>query len=838
MTSLTSQPPWTDSLEIQETDESNPYNEEQCRVEINITTFNVLAESYLKPMSHRNLPDSYANVAFDPKKRRKLLCSTLTKLGELFDILCLQEVDNFLQPIIVKCMEKLGFGFIYAPRGGIPIFSVDSKHLGINEDDAATNCRSDGCATFYKLDKWDCKAYEVLQFDDLAENNRPLLDETLNHGNFQSFSSKTEDNNDGTFSNNKEKQSKTKQSATNNSITGIISSYKRRNAALLVHLKSKLTQQEITIGNAHLYWNPGYEYVKLSQSHYLLHKIQQFVNMNVNKEKNVNESSSPDSTGGHPAVIVCGDMNSKPNSVVHKYFTNGNVDARTVAPWNYQYDEMVETEEMTEMMNNLGIEQLCNLDQNPVVLEAESNNDDNDDNDEKDSDSDKAVDNDDAVLNDDFITGNFPEISNVIQDKKEDGHDNESLLQKPKPSFIPEYESSSKVDSSHQVKYLLDVTLNKFTRWLRILGLDAELETDEQEKARTSRKEMILFEKCKKEKRILITTSKTLLQRKECPAGTYLVSPNKSSNIEDSLIHLLLLHGITLQPRKFLTRCVVCNGIIIGIHSPSEKKTIFQEYGFPGFGEDLDVYRCDKCGQGYWWSDAPQSSASRVKDSAARLLRLCIRGGIKLEGNLGFFDFIDVEKEKRIGEEERKTLGNDRVGGIDEVMLWLKDDKLSHNLKLQSAYSDGINETIPFTNVTSDFVGALDYIFFDTAALQQRGRLYIPPNFRALNSKNITNGHLLPSDTWPSDHLAVGAKLVMQEPSTSAVAESKDSQSDNTIVASAYIPGGIDVHELMSTNTQHLTPHLGCDCGCVPKVLSLFQMAELRKQARAKKLKA
>ena len=39
--------------------------------------------------------------------------------------------------------------------------------------------------------------------------------------------------------------------------------------------------------------------------------------------------------------------------------------------------------------------------------------------------------------------------------------------------------------SSPKVRYLLDFTLNRFCRWLRILGLDAALETEEEEKERT-----------------------------------------------------------------------------------------------------------------------------------------------------------------------------------------------------------------------------------------------------------------------------------------------------------------------------------------------------------------
>lgn len=36
-----------------------------------------------------------------------------------------------------------------------------------------------------------------------------------------------------------------------------------------------------------------------------------------------------------------------------------------------------------------------------------------------------------------------------------------------------------------QVRYMLDFTLNRLCRWLRILGIDAGLETEEEERMRT-----------------------------------------------------------------------------------------------------------------------------------------------------------------------------------------------------------------------------------------------------------------------------------------------------------------------------------------------------------------
>jgi hypothetical protein len=39
--------------------------------------------------------------------------------------------------------------------------------------------------------------------------------------------------------------------------------------------------------------------------------------------------------------------------------------------------------------------------------------------------------------------------------------------------------------SSAPIRYLLDFTLNRFCRWLRILGIDSVIETEQEEKLRT-----------------------------------------------------------------------------------------------------------------------------------------------------------------------------------------------------------------------------------------------------------------------------------------------------------------------------------------------------------------
>ena len=313
----------------------------------------------------------------------------------------------------------------------------------------------------------------------------------------------------------------------------------------------------------------------------------------------------------------------------------------------------------------------------------------------------------------------------------------------------------------------------------------------------------------------MITTSKTLLLRKDCPSGTYLVNPRSQADLEAALIHLLVLHGVTLQPRTFLTRCVVCNGLIMEVLDKKEKKAVFEQYGSPDLSNKLEAFRCNKCGQGYWWSEDENTSASRVKKAAAYYLRICIRGGVSISGSLGTFDFVDVEKERMIGIEERGE--EEERNNAEEVIGWLKEEKLKHEFKLKSAYAlegaGSFDECHTFTNVTSDFIGALDYIFFEPDQLEQIGRLWIPTKFRQLNSQGTINGHLLPSDVWPSDHLAVGAQFRTHS--------NEPNQPNGGGLMSAYVPPNIS-----------LLPE--CDC-CERPTLSLFQMHELRKRARAKK---
>ena len=273
-------------------------------------------------------------------------------------------------------------------------------------------------------------------------------------------------------------------------LQGLSTSFLRRNVALVCRLQHVESNKKIVVANAHCYWNPEYSYVKLCQVHYVVKRAHEFC-----KEGE--------------GVVFCGDLNSPPHSSVYEYLSKGKVNAKLVAPW---YQHSIEQEEKGFVPEEIDIHQVQD------------------------------------------------ELAGLSIAAKEEEKEN---------------------DESPQIRYMLDFTLNRFTRWLRILGIDAALETEEEEIQRTRENNMyvipvlclcanhadtlclacvrracivalsndtyhshalctllfvrVLFERCRKERRTLVTTSYKLLLRKDCPSGTYLVNPKSQSKLGSCL---------------------------------------------------------------------------------------------------------------------------------------------------------------------------------------------------------------------------------------------------------------------------------------------------------------
>lgn len=525
----------------------------------------------------------------------------------------------------------------------------------------------------------------------------------------------------------------------------------------------------------------------MCQAHYILLRVRAF-----------------QSTPQEP-VVLCGDLNSRPGGVTHSYLSNGFINAKLVAPWYSlgPHDEDTST---------------------PLTTQTISTN-------EKKSHIDSTAD----TVSESLIDG--LEILNFNKEKK------------PSPKFV--YDKP-------KIRYLCDASLNKLCRWLRILGQDVALETDNEEKLRTGVGEMVIFDRCLKERRTLVTTSPRLMQRRDCPSNVYCIHPPFLSHLEVAMVHMLLVHGVVLEPSTFLSRCVVCNGNIVEVHDDITKRRILSEYEAPHalIDEGMAVYVCNGCQQGYWWNDRPTSSASRVKTAATRLLELCVRGGVPVReddnGTDGLFEHVKY-KELRQDGWNYETPGSELLQQQLDVVEWLRAEKLLCPFALESAYllqdisQSRVGEILPFTNVTHNFVDTLDYVFFEKTHLHVLERLYVPMSLSELSDgrSNIQNSYLLPSDIWPSDHLAIAVRLKFRatefnnlcdqsnfEPNSNLNSETPVEQEFKSTVDSSFSKT-MDKSELKTLKSQTFHGHR-CACGCVPPIPSLFEMAEYRKQRKQK----
>ena len=399
-------------------------------------------------------------MAFNKEKRRQLLLDTLKRfcappadrVSDKWDILALQELDLLTDlDGIIPALKTWGYEVVHTP----------------------TDQRRDCCAIVFDKNKFRLVKTEIVRFDDLVTlwasreksganndseaNNMPLKDGT-------------------TFNN-------IKPNRTNSELTGIVRSFLRRNCAILAHLETIDTKQSILASSVHLYWHPGYEYVKLCQAKYLLDRAHAMASQNTKRRI---------------PTLICGDMNSKPRSVVHRYFVKGDVDARSIAPWHYYWDEDDEimyeektdrldgqdsveasVDVMAELENDattngeqlIGISGLEEQFQFCQFIDPGTNSETKVANSSQKDPSGQTTTSSAMNKNFEDINHNYSKLQDTLTARRMSNHKSP--------------QDYTHITPSPGVKYMLDFTLNRFTRWLRILGIDARLETEDEERERT-----------------------------------------------------------------------------------------------------------------------------------------------------------------------------------------------------------------------------------------------------------------------------------------------------------------------------------------------------------------
>jgi hypothetical protein len=265
-----------------------------------VISWNILAEQYCNKRSQNHLPERAQSQIFDPKRRRRHWQRALTALlggddhhdgnndhNKLVDVVCLQEVDRLVEDI-APCLSALGYqNYAASP-------TVNGGGAG---------GKVDAVAIFIRDNIWSIVEEKLVRFDDLAtmmqhqqqeqqqqqqpcsgrqgEEDAKTRDSSSNGGNGIGIDDNDDnDDNDGSPTERRRQQkdaarktnakttTKTYGSSSSSSqqqrhLPGLSYSFLRRNVALLVRLRHQVTGRTVVIANAHLYWNPSYEYVKV-----------------------------------------------------------------------------------------------------------------------------------------------------------------------------------------------------------------------------------------------------------------------------------------------------------------------------------------------------------------------------------------------------------------------------------------------------------------------------------------------------------------------------------------------------------------------------------------------
>ena len=146
------------------------------------------------------------------------------------------------------------------------------------------------------------------------------------------------------------------------------------------------------------------------------------------------------------------------------------------------------------------------------------------------------------------------------------------------------------------MKFLCDEMLGTLAKWLRILGYDTEYvkDRDDEELLRIAREEG----------RIIITRDKLLAKK----AGNALYLNEIS--LEKQIASVLEHFNLKIDEDKLLSRCTICNEIVI----PIEKEKVKEKVPENAWKSHDKFWICPKCGKIYWIGSHWKNMKERIEN--------------------------------------------------------------------------------------------------------------------------------------------------------------------------------------------------------------------------------
>nr|XP_045614554.1 uncharacterized protein LOC123768191 isoform X1 [Procambarus clarkii] len=297
----TPQPPQRPWIPLTESDRTKP----SCI--FTVMCYNVLCDKYATRQMYGYCP----SWALEWEYRKKGIMDEIKHY--LADIITLQEVEtdqffNFFLPEL----KNDGYDGIFSPKSR-------AKHMSENERKYV-----DGCAIFWRTSKFTLVKERLIEFNQLAMANHDGSEDMLNRV-------MTKDN------------------------IGLAALLETKEAAWenteVLPDKSQVNQS-VLVCTAHIHWDPEFCDVKLIQTIMLMSEIRQIIGQIVDESQHRSRLGRKIDPGSIQ-LLLCGDLNSLPDSGVVEFLTKGSVSMDHEDFKGFGYKTCLQKIAMTKNNNSL-----------------------------------------------------------------------------------------------------------------------------------------------------------------------------------------------------------------------------------------------------------------------------------------------------------------------------------------------------------------------------------------------------------------------------------------------------------------------------------------------------
>ncbi|XP_064181284.1 CCR4-NOT transcription complex subunit 6-like [Anguilla rostrata] len=267
----TEQPPSRSWIILQEPDRTHP------AALFSVMCYNVLCDKYATRQLYGYCPSWALNWEY----RKKSIMQEILSCNA--DIISLQEVETeqYFKFFQVELKEQ-GYDGFFSPKSRARTMSEsDRKHV-------------DGCAIFYRTEKFSLVQKHTVEFNQLAMANSEGSEAMLNRV-------MTKDN---------------------IGVAVLLEIHKDMMEMSSGKSLQGMEKQLLLVANAHMHWDPEYSDVKLVQTMMFLSEVKSIVDK---ATRSLKLSSVSGETNAIP-LVLCADLNSLPDSGVVEYLSTGGVD--------------------------------------------------------------------------------------------------------------------------------------------------------------------------------------------------------------------------------------------------------------------------------------------------------------------------------------------------------------------------------------------------------------------------------------------------------------------------------------------------------------------------------